>query len=250
MSQSSKVLLFAVLLTAGICAASLFRKPPGAVAESATAAPAPFTHRLEGPRVVAGPAIADVRSPQPVDATSIRPAAPRASLGSDATASGPPDFPASSPIGSFPLGAPPSWPAEAQAIGHTLRDPGGRRLHRVEDGDTLASLAELYYGDGARADGIREANGDKLPSSGALPIGVDLVIPPATAIPRATAARPASTGSDVDGGIARSADTAAPQAPSSPAAFAEPKSWPGDSTVPRDNPVAPGVIRPASEPLR
>ncbi|RIK83187.1 MAG: hypothetical protein DCC68_04425 [Planctomycetota bacterium] len=245
MSSSSKVLLFAVVLTGGICAASLFRKPPGATAESLAPTPAPFAHRIEGPRIVSGPARSETASPHVAEFAASRPAAPRASLGSNSNV--PPELPTSSPIGSIPLSAPPSWPIDGGTGERPLGEHGGGRLHRVEDGDTLASLAERYFGDAGRAREIHEANCERLPASGALPIGVDLLIPPASGIAREIPARPASAPSDFG---ASSATVVAPAAaPSSPATFAEPRVWPSDpASVRQDNPVAPGVIRPASEP--
>ena len=52
------------------------------------------------------------------------------------------------------------------------------RVHRIVDGDTLASLARRYLGDAARAGEIFEANRDVLPSPEALPIGAAVRIPP------------------------------------------------------------------------
>ena len=52
------------------------------------------------------------------------------------------------------------------------------RVHKVVDGDTLASLAQRYLGQADRAREIFEANRDVLPSPEALPIGAVLRIPP------------------------------------------------------------------------
>jgi phage tail protein X len=236
MSSSNRVFLFAAVLTAGICAASLFRKPPGTTSVPSPDSSATFTHRLDGPRVVVGQLRSDVAPSHIAEAGNFRAAAPRAALATNSNA--PPEFPEASPIGSFPLSAPPSWPVDEQNGDIPRRAPGGGRLHRVEDGDTLASLAERYFGDAARAQDIHNANADKLPPSGALPIGIDLVIPPATSIPRSIPAQPAAT--------QLGWQTSAP--PSAPSTFAEPATSPADfATTPLDNPVAPGVIRPASE---
>jgi len=52
------------------------------------------------------------------------------------------------------------------------------RLHRVNDGDTLAGLARRYYGDPTLGHLIYEANRGLLSDPRLLPIGVELVIPP------------------------------------------------------------------------
>jgi phage tail protein X len=270
MSSSSKMLLFAAVLTVGACTASLFRKPPGTTATSSSETSTPFAHRLEGPRVVAGPSLGEFAPPAGNDVRANRPAPPRASLAQGAVSNGPPEFPESSPIGNFPLSAPPAWTADEPIQGRPMyeeidaegdaprRLAGGKRMHRVEDGDTLASLAERYFRDAAKAELIRSANRDLLPPSGALPIGVDLVIPAATGVPRGTPrevpveAASTRTTSEADlswRGAAHSSANAA-VTPASPSSRSEPTNWPADPAAPeQSNPVAPGVIRPASEPL-
>jgi nucleoid-associated protein YgaU len=47
--------------------------------------------------------------------------------------------------------------------------------HTVQAGDTLASLADLYYGDQSRADVIAESN--DLPGDAVLDVGRTLQIP-------------------------------------------------------------------------
>jgi phage tail protein X len=49
--------------------------------------------------------------------------------------------------------------------------------HKIADGDTLATLAERYYGDAERSREIFEANREILSSPAVLPIGVEIVIP-------------------------------------------------------------------------
>jgi nucleoid-associated protein YgaU len=58
---------------------------------------------------------------------------------------------------------------------HDIKAPG--RRHKVEEGDTLPSLAERYLGDGDRANEIFEANRGVLHSADDLPVGTDLAIP-------------------------------------------------------------------------
>ncbi len=51
--------------------------------------------------------------------------------------------------------------------------------HSVRDGDTLASIAQKYLGNLARADEIYELNRELLPEPDVLPIGAELRLPPA-----------------------------------------------------------------------
>lgn len=51
------------------------------------------------------------------------------------------------------------------------------RKHRLRDGDTLAKLAEHYYGDASRGTEIYDANRSVLNSPDLLPIGVEIYIP-------------------------------------------------------------------------
>lgn len=52
------------------------------------------------------------------------------------------------------------------------------RRHKIVNGDSLPALAKRYLGSEDRADEIFEANRDLLSSPDALPIGVELRIPP------------------------------------------------------------------------
>jgi nucleoid-associated protein YgaU len=51
------------------------------------------------------------------------------------------------------------------------------RRHTVQEGDTLASLAERYYGDKKLADELYRANRDQLKGPDELPAGTVLVLP-------------------------------------------------------------------------
>jgi nucleoid-associated protein YgaU len=51
------------------------------------------------------------------------------------------------------------------------------RRHVVKEGETLFSLAELYYGDGEKSPTILEANKEVVKSPDELAPGTDLVIP-------------------------------------------------------------------------
>ncbi len=61
--------------------------------------------------------------------------------------------------------------------GAMLKDPAPRR-HRIVNGDSLPALAKRYLGSEHRGDEIFEANRDLLSSPDALPIGIELRIPP------------------------------------------------------------------------
>jgi LysM repeat protein len=52
------------------------------------------------------------------------------------------------------------------------------RTHKIVNGDSLPALAQRYLGSEDRAGEIFEANRDLLSSPDALPIGIELRIPP------------------------------------------------------------------------
>jgi phage tail protein X len=64
------------------------------------------------------------------------------------------------------------------------------QLHEVADGDTLAALAQRYYGDTSLAEAILRANGVLVKNADILPIGAFLKIPSRRSVGAATAARP------------------------------------------------------------
>jgi nucleoid-associated protein YgaU len=63
------------------------------------------------------------------------------------------------------------------------------RVHKIVNGDSLPSLAKRYLGSEDCAGEIFEANRDLLTSPDALPIGVELRIPPRN-FPKSTAKHP------------------------------------------------------------
>jgi nucleoid-associated protein YgaU len=72
--------------------------------------------------------------------------------------------------------------------------PASERQHRTVDGDSLARLAQRYWGDATLAEALFQANRDVLAAPSPLPLGVTLRIPPRPALmePGAVGAGPAS----------------------------------------------------------
>ncbi|HZU36132.1 MAG TPA: LysM peptidoglycan-binding domain-containing protein [Gemmataceae bacterium] len=64
----------------------------------------------------------------------------------------------------------------AQPTARHRGSTSGRR-HKVEEGDTLTSLAERYLGDGDRSNEIFDANKNVLQAADDLPVGTELIIP-------------------------------------------------------------------------
>jgi len=93
---------------------------------------------------------------------------------------------------SFPAEALPASARWGVSMGIGLPGAGiadqARRVHKIVNGDSLPSLAKRYLGNEDRAGEIFEANRDVLSSPDALPIGVELRIPPRDA--RKSAAKP------------------------------------------------------------
>lgn len=81
-----------------------------------------------------------------------------------------------------PLFAPDIRERELPPLEEKKAAPRERR-HRIVDGDTLARLAERYWGDAKLADSLFEANRAVLPSPDPLPLGVTITIPSAPAQP-------------------------------------------------------------------
>ena len=148
-------------------------EPPGnAGGAPAVAAPLLIRHRA-AERAAATPA----NRPQPATAASANSGRPATIVTPSAIREPPPQLAESYPA---------STPASSSRWGVSLDmllpsgSPGGPepRVHKVVDGDTLASLAERYLGHSHRGKEIFEANRDILSNPGLLPIGVELKIPP------------------------------------------------------------------------
>jgi nucleoid-associated protein YgaU len=79
-------------------------------------------------------------------------------------------------------------PAPPLMAANPLQPPmavGGSMVHRIVDGDSLATLARRYYGDEQRARDIFESNRAILRDPEILPIGTELIIPGGSVNPTA-----------------------------------------------------------------
>jgi nucleoid-associated protein YgaU len=83
----------------------------------------------------------------------------------DTTAADPPTATNVSPTPAATPGAP------------TPAKPAAQRKHTVQEGETLFSLAEHYYGDGRKYNTIFRANRNQLDSADEVPPGTVLIIP-------------------------------------------------------------------------
>ena len=177
-----KALLAAVVVAAGIGGALLFRNPGPQLAPESDDAPLVLREETAGPLYLAEGSAGEERPWHAATggATSTSPsAAPLVSIspfeerGEDppALASRYPREPAEDAVLSpLPLGRDDELAdgGEAQRV---------ERVHRIADGDDLASLAERYLGDAGRAGEIYDANRHVLVDPEVLPIGIELAIP-------------------------------------------------------------------------
>lgn len=74
-----------------------------------------------------------------------------------------------------PSGAGPSARLETNPA--RLRAAAGMRRHIVKDGESLETIADQYYGDRANWKIIHDANRQRLPLDGTMPVGLELDIP-------------------------------------------------------------------------
>jgi nucleoid-associated protein YgaU len=81
------------------------------------------------------------------------------------------------PIPPAPLPSSPAHTTAAQPTAIPSDAPSGPRRHTVREGDTLFSLARLYYSDPERFNLIYQANRGVLHEPDSLPVGAELVIP-------------------------------------------------------------------------
>lgn len=79
-------------------------------------------------------------------------------------------------------------PRNGDALVRPMVAPATSR-YRIRDGDDLTAIAIRFYGTPAAAGAIWEANRGVLRNPGVLPIGADIVLPPADAVDPASAAR-------------------------------------------------------------
>jgi nucleoid-associated protein YgaU len=84
--------------------------------------------------------------------------------------------PPPNPNGSAPTIPVPNDSARTPQARPGVLSAGGRR-HTVAPGETLAAVAEQYYGDPGRADELYRANRDRLRAPQPLDPGTELIIP-------------------------------------------------------------------------
>jgi nucleoid-associated protein YgaU len=174
MTHAIRLVVPALVLVLGFAAACLFRRPVGVQPDPGFQAgrPATFTQS---------------RRAAPENLRMEVPAAGNASEGGPGR-SGSGDGPGSARTPDVALPNHPRALAEEQGPARS-RTPGGVRRrepdtvefvrrHRVVDGDSLRTLAGRYLGDANRADEIFQANRKRLSHPDAVPIGVELDIPP------------------------------------------------------------------------
>jgi nucleoid-associated protein YgaU len=190
-----RILLVAGVLASGLGIASLFKKAPTPAVARWSDSNA--VRHPDAPQVVLGPAQSayGLAPPGPLDV-----APPSVAL-TDGSRSGPsvvdsldrppPMLPLRSPLSSGPyeISEPGTHQAPAARRPETRDQPSGvhedrvetntqATRHRIVDGDTLEGIAQRYWGDRARWSDVYQHNRDVLAAPNALPIGVELRIPP------------------------------------------------------------------------
>lgn len=183
MDRGVKLILATAVLLAGASVAAMYRHrlPPQRLESVATAAP--VLRQWTGPQMAQPPQTETW--PQRLSAETPMAPRPRATIGSALEPAAPP--PKLARV--YPRQDDLSDPRESASIDYgLLQGENSRpalRIHRIVDGDTLATLAERYLGSADRQREIYEANRDLLSDPSVLPIGVELKIPP-RGIPPAT----------------------------------------------------------------
>lgn len=178
-----KTLLAGVVVALGIAGALLFRNPGPPLAPESDDAPLVLREENAGPLYLAeGPAGeesprrvppggAAAASPSAAPLVSISPFEERGEVPPELASRYPREPSEDSALSPLPFGEP---------VEPTAGDepPRAVRVHRIADGDDLASLAERYLGDAGRADEIHDANRHVLVDPEVLPIGIELAMPP------------------------------------------------------------------------
>jgi hypothetical protein len=201
-----RILLVAGVLASGLGIASLFKKPPvGVVVRSSDLTPA---RHPDAPQVVLGPAQSGYGLAPPLDiappSVALTDGARSGPSAADILDRPPPMLPLRSPL---PSGldatvdqrqGPADAAREAEprdpvaAVGKDRGETNAHAArHRIVDGDTLEGIAQRYLGDRARWSDVYQHNRDVLMVPGALPIGVELRIPPRQSLGVAPAEPPA-----------------------------------------------------------
>jgi nucleoid-associated protein YgaU len=86
-------------------------------------------------------------------------------------------LPLSNPAAAASVRAKPSGAGPSSNVTRVVKAKPTARRHLVQEGETLAGLAEKYYGDKEKADTIYQANRELLKSPQQIDIGAELVIP-------------------------------------------------------------------------
>lgn len=206
MPAKSKLFVGLLVVSAGLATALCFRKDHAAIADSSSqrrAAPQdqPQLRRLGGP-----PAETAFATDRSVDEPTAKPRA-SASLANSISAQG--SRSASDAIRSAERGVDEPRGVLLKPIGiHDLSPPADRLnadsddgssaerdarpiTHVIADGDTLARLAERYFGSDCQQRILFELNRDILTSPDILPIGKSLKIPPRSSALHAAQSPPA-----------------------------------------------------------
>lgn len=115
------------------------------------------------------------------------------------------EIPGTRPVGT--IGEP-----AAPTLGGRTISTGVEKMHPVQRGETVASLAQKYYGDKSLTKQLASYNAKRLSANGTVREGVTLRIPPKDVLMGDAVLSPTSTGR-TDGTIGPVADTTKPAAP-------------------------------------
>ncbi|MCA9248080.1 MAG: LysM peptidoglycan-binding domain-containing protein [Planctomycetales bacterium] len=188
MERKRKLIVAGGIMFLGLALALMFRKHDGGQLARGDTEPAlPLQGAVEKIDYVAAPGEKPVEIPEPVVTAAAKSApapvpAPLPAIERPHSAATPPAIAEKydrqlfaladmRPIGDSPI---------AQEVSHDPPQPSSKPLrnHRVNDGDTLETIARRYLGDATRWGEIFEANRTRLADPFQLPIGATLTIPP------------------------------------------------------------------------
>jgi len=174
MDRSAKILLAGSLMTAGIATALLFRHP----ATRVNSPELPPAEQFMAGHPVPSPTAQQATGVSSAWATEAGPAALPPAIKPIDPVEPPPSL-APSYLPPHPAGSTGAILPQLRAEPSTSDPAPAVRTHRIVDGDTLPDLAARYLGSRDRYLEIYEANRGRLASPDLLPIGLELIIPPA-----------------------------------------------------------------------